>query len=172
MKPAEDDELEEEAEWIYRNAFSTPTISMQVEPNCEAWSLLLCMLKDPSGDDGSCSRKAQTIWIVEQPLISAGRALAPLLKSKRPWISWGTSTLRYSYETNQAKLKMSRLMDGCINLPLLPSTLQVPFIAFYRKEYVEPELNINDLWKVWQWDEKVRASCIWILWECIQSVAF
>lgn len=33
---------------------------------------------------------------------------------------------------------------------------QVPFIAFYRKEYVEPELNINDLWKVWQWDEKVQ----------------
>jgi len=30
VKPAEDDELEEEAEWIYRNAFSTPTISMQV----------------------------------------------------------------------------------------------------------------------------------------------
>ncbi|CAB1315856.1 unnamed protein product, partial [Coregonus sp. 'balchen'] len=50
VKPAEDNELEEEAEWIYRNAFSTPTISMQ--------------------------------------------------------------------------------------------------------EYVEPELNINDLWKVWQWDEK------------------
>lgn len=34
-------------------------------------------------------------------------------------------------------------------------SFQVPFIAFYRKEYVEPELNINDLWKVWQWDEKV-----------------
>lgn len=32
---------------------------------------------------------------------------------------------------------------------------QVPFIAFYRKEYVEPELHINDLWRVWQWDEKV-----------------
>lgn len=31
VKPAEDDELEEEAEWIYRNAFSTPTISMQVK---------------------------------------------------------------------------------------------------------------------------------------------
>lgn len=37
--------------------------------------------------------------------------------------------------------------------------LQVPFIAFYRKEYVEPELNINDLWKVWQWDEKVNSLC-------------
>ena len=35
------------------------------------------------------------------------------------------------------------------------SRRQVPFIAFYRKEYVEPELNINDLWKVWHWDEKV-----------------
>lgn len=21
---------------------------------------------------------------------------------------------------------------------------------------MEPELNINDLWKVWQWDEKVK----------------
>lgn len=37
----------------------------------------------------------------------------------------------------------------------MPLSYQVPFIAFYRKEYVEPELNINDLWKVWQWDEKV-----------------
>lgn len=33
--------------------------------------------------------------------------------------------------------------------------LQVPFIANYRKEYIEPELNIEDLWKIWEWDEKV-----------------
>jgi len=32
---------------------------------------------------------------------------------------------------------------------------QVPFIAFYRKEHIEPDLKINDLWKIWQWDEKV-----------------
>ncbi len=32
---------------------------------------------------------------------------------------------------------------------------EVPFVAFYRKEYVEQELGINDLWKVYQWDEKV-----------------
>ncbi|MFH4974474.1 hypothetical protein AB6A40_001183 [Gnathostoma spinigerum] len=31
---------------------------------------------------------------------------------------------------------------------------EVPFIAFYRKEYVESCLVINDLWKVYQWDEK------------------
>lgn len=34
-------------------------------------------------------------------------------------------------------------------------TLEVPFIAFYRKEYVQPELNINDLWKVYKYDAKV-----------------
>lgn len=33
--------------------------------------------------------------------------------------------------------------------------MQVPFIANYRKEYIEPELNIEDLWKIWEWDEKV-----------------
>jgi len=33
--------------------------------------------------------------------------------------------------------------------------VQVPFIANYRKEYVEPELNTDDLWKIWEYDEKV-----------------
>ena len=33
---------------------------------------------------------------------------------------------------------------------------EVPFIAFYRKEYVDPELLITDLWQVFQWDEKVN----------------
>lgn len=37
MKSAEDDELEEEADWIYRNAFATPTISLQVK-DC-GWEL-------------------------------------------------------------------------------------------------------------------------------------
>lgn len=25
---------------------------------------------------------------------------------------------------------------------------------------MEPELNINDLWKVWQWDEKVNENML------------
>lgn len=37
VKPAEDDELEEEAEWIFRHGFSTLTISMQVK----VWKLHL-----------------------------------------------------------------------------------------------------------------------------------
>ena len=32
---------------------------------------------------------------------------------------------------------------------------EVPFIAFYRKEYVMPELKVNDLWKVYKYDGKV-----------------
>lgn len=38
--------------------------------------------------------------------------------------------------------------------------LEVPFIAFYRKEYVQPELNINDLWKVYKYDAKVSLKPI------------
>ncbi|VDN42243.1 unnamed protein product, partial [Gongylonema pulchrum] len=37
---------------------------------------------------------------------------------------------------------------------------KVPFIAFYRKEYVESCLVINDLWKVYQWDEKVCSFLV------------
>ena len=34
-------------------------------------------------------------------------------------------------------------------------SFEVPFIANYRKEYVEPELDVHDLWTIWQSDEKV-----------------
>ncbi|XP_061104360.1 transcription elongation factor SPT6 [Conger conger] len=97
VKPAEDEELEEEADWIYRNAFSTPTISMQ-----ESTDYL------DRGQTSSFSRK-------------------------------GPSTIQ----------KIKEALNFMRN-----QHFEVPFIAFYRKEYVEPELNINDLWKVWQWDEK------------------
>jgi len=30
----------------------------------------------------------------------------------------------------------------------------VPFIGSYRKEYIEPELTMDDLWKVYEYDEK------------------
>lgn len=32
--------------------------------------------------------------------------------------------------------------------------LEVPFIAYYRKEYFRDELDINDLWLIYKWDEK------------------
>lgn len=32
--------------------------------------------------------------------------------------------------------------------------LEVPFICFYRKEYVQPELSTDDLWEVYRFDAK------------------
>lgn len=40
---------------------------------------------------------------------------------------------------------------------------EVPFIAFYRKEYVESSLHMSDLWKVYQYDEKVSSKPILFL---------
>lgn len=98
IKSAEDDELEEEADWIYRNAFSTLTISQQES----------CDYLERGQVGSSFSRK-------------------------------GPSTIQ----------KIREALNFMRN-----QHFEVPFIAFYRKEYVEPELNINDLWRVWQWDEK------------------
>ncbi|KFU87702.1 Transcription elongation factor SPT6, partial [Chaetura pelagica] len=98
VKSAEDDELEEEADWIYRNAFATPTISLQES----------CDYLDRGQASSSFSRK-------------------------------GPSTIQ----------KIKEALNFMRN-----QHFEVPFIAFYRKEYVEPELHINDLWRVWQWDEK------------------
>lgn len=50
----------------------------------------------------------------------------------------------------QAVAKIKQALDFMRN-----ENFEVPFIAFYRKEYVQPELNINDLWKVYKFDEKV-----------------
>ena len=36
-------------------------------------------------------------------------------------------------------------------------SFEVPYIANYRREYIEPELDIHDLWKIYQWDEKVKC---------------
>ncbi len=32
---------------------------------------------------------------------------------------------------------------------------EIPYIATYRQEYIEPEINHDDLWKILYWDEKV-----------------
>lgn len=37
---------------------------------------------------------------------------------------------------------------------------EVPFIAFYRKEHIEPLLMLPDLWKIYEYDEKVRCDVL------------
>lgn len=88
------DELDLEAEWIYKQAFSRPTISVQ---------------------DSHLNEEAKE------------RA------RKGP----------------QTVGKIKKALDFMRN-----QHFEVPFISFYRKEYVLPELNINDLWKVYKFDVK------------------
>lgn len=89
--PENSTELEDEAEWIYKQAFTKSTISNR----SEEWT---------NGDE------------------------------RKPSSAIG---------------KIKQALDFMRN-----QQLEVPFIAFYRKEYVQPELNINDLWKVYQYDAK------------------
>ncbi|KAG8224517.1 hypothetical protein J437_LFUL004208 [Ladona fulva] len=92
--PEGSDELDDEADWIYKQAFCRPSISSQ---------------DGPRGNENQERLK------------------------KGP----------------QTAGKIKKALDFMRN-----QHLEVPFIAFYRKEYVQPELNINDLWKVYKYDEK------------------
>ncbi|KAM6118684.1 LOW QUALITY PROTEIN: transcription elongation factor SPT6 [Phoenicopterus ruber ruber] len=121
VKSAEDDELEEEADWIYRNAFATPTISLQESSDY--------LDRGQASSSFSCK---------------------------------GPSTIQ----------KIKEALNFMRN-----QHFEVPFIAFYRKEYVEPELHINDLWRVWQWDEKwtqlkIRKQNLTRLFEKMQAYQY
>ncbi|GIX74854.1 transcription elongation factor SPT6 [Caerostris extrusa] len=93
---ADDDEIAEEAEWIFKQAFSINTISIQ------------------EGEH-------------------AGTGHQPIAGRKNP----------------SAVGKIREALKFIRN-----ELFEVPFIAFYRKESVEPDLNINDLWTVYRFDEK------------------
>ncbi|XP_076167976.1 transcription elongation factor SPT6 [Ptiloglossa arizonensis] len=88
------DELDLEAEWIYKQAFCQPTISVQ---------------------DAHLNEEAKE-------------------RAKK-----GLQTVG----------KIKKALDFMRN-----QNFEVPFISFYRKEYVLPELNINDLWKIYKFDTK------------------
>lgn len=90
--PEGTNELDDEAEWIYKQAFLKPSVSTQ----------------DTAPDGRDRTRKpSSTVGKIKQAL---------------------------DFMRNQQ--------------------LEVPFIAFYRKEYVQPELNMNDLWQVYNYDAK------------------
>lgn len=96
--PDDSNELDDEAEWIYKQAFCKPAVS-----NIDAH-------------------------------------LSPEAREKQ---RKGPQTIG----------KIKKALDFMRN-----QQLEVPFIAFYRKEYVQPELNINDLWKVYKFDAKVSMN--------------
>ncbi|XP_064619005.1 transcription elongation factor SPT6-like [Lineus longissimus] len=99
VQATDEGELEEEAEWIYKQAFQTPPLSVQDMEQFETRE--------------------------------------------------GGSFEKYSLKGPGTVEKIREALNFMRN-----QQFEVPFIAFYRKEYVEPELNINDLWRVWHFDEK------------------
>lgn len=58
-----------------------------------------------------------------------------------------------NWEEDKKRVNTVKKIRDALNF-MRNQQFEVPFIAFYRKEYVEPELNINDLWKVYTWDER------------------
>lgn len=95
---ASEEELNNEAEWIFRNAFHTNTISVH-NPEAE--------------------------YTDEKHAPIAGRKSVTVVD------------------------KIKETLNFIRN-----KKYEVPFIAFYRKEYVQSELSINDLWVIYKWDEK------------------
>ncbi|CAG5108685.1 Similar to Spt6: Transcription elongation factor SPT6 (Drosophila melanogaster) [Cotesia congregata] len=88
------DELDQESEWIYKQAFSQTKILQQVEDYS-------------SGFDDFQSKGPESVEKIKNVL---------------------------NFMRNQH--------------------FEVPFILFYRKEEIQPDLNINDLWKIYQFDAK------------------
>lgn len=101
--PDDSSELDDEAEWIYKQAFCKPTVSN-----------------------------------IDAHLSSEARE-----KQRKGPLAIG---------------KIKKALDFMRN-----QQLEVPFIAFYRKEYVQPELNINDLWKVYKYDAKVNSFYVLLI---------
>ncbi|UYV64595.1 SUPT6H, partial [Cordylochernes scorpioides] len=68
----------------------------------------------------------------------------------RPTLSQQDMTIICDEE--KAKQKMLSIVD---TIKFIRNQhFDIPFIAFYRKENIEPDLTIQDLWTVYKWDEK------------------
>ncbi|XP_028156739.1 transcription elongation factor SPT6 [Ostrinia furnacalis] len=89
-------------------------------------------------EEGSTELEDEAEWIYKQAFLKAPVSKADSQEA-RERSRRGSSTIT----------KIRQALDFMRN-----QTLEVPFIAFYRKEYVQPELNINDLWKVYKYDAK------------------
>ncbi|XP_077995239.1 transcription elongation factor SPT6-like isoform X2 [Glandiceps talaboti] len=101
VRPTEEYELDEEAEWIHKHAFVTLPVTQQD---------------------------------MSDPLSSEASQVGGTLHNNKSPETVGKIKEALNFIRNQQ--------------------FEVPFISFYRKEYVEPELNIYDLWKIYHWDEK------------------
>ncbi|XP_072949426.1 transcription elongation factor SPT6 [Epargyreus clarus] len=89
-------------------------------------------------EEGSTELEDEAEWIYKQAFVKAPVSKADSQESRER-----------SRRSSSTVVKIRQALDFMRN-----QTLEVPFIAFYRKEYVQPELSINDLWKVYKYDAK------------------
>uniref|UniRef100_A0A670YW18 SPT6 homolog, histone chaperone and transcription elongation factor n=1 Tax=Pseudonaja textilis TaxID=8673 RepID=A0A670YW18_PSETE len=107
-----------------------------------------------------------------QPVYSPSPPPALLPQESSDYLDRGQSSSSFSRKGPSTIQKIKEALNFMRN-----QHFEVPFIAFYRKEYVEPELHINDLWRVWQWDEKwtqlkIRKQNLTRLFEKMQAYQY
>nr|CAD7195384.1 unnamed protein product [Timema douglasi] len=194
--PDGSEELEEESEWIYKQAFCKQSISVQEILKEEImtrgkkfmqgelhWNRpLTCLIILEKEDDTLLSDELTSQKIHSGIRKKEAAAISPpvhkascILKEsldrhfnggKYHFTRFSSSSRLKVYKTSKdghsSHEARERAKKGPQTIGKIKKALEfirnqhfeVPFIAFYRKEYVQPELNINDLWKVYKYDEK------------------
>lgn len=100
---------------------------------CQLRGIAVC----PS-DDGELDEEAE--WVYKHAFVT------PPLSTQH----YHNNDATYSHTKGLSTVSKIR---EALNL-MRNQQFEVPFIAFYRKEYIDPELNITDLWRIFTWDEK------------------
>ncbi|XP_026576952.1 transcription elongation factor SPT6 [Pseudonaja textilis] len=125
-----------------------------------------------SEDDVGRKKRKRREALERQPVYSPSPPPALLPQESSDYLDRGQSSSSFSRKGPSTIQKIKEALNFMRN-----QHFEVPFIAFYRKEYVEPELHINDLWRVWQWDEKwtqlkIRKQNLTRLFEKMQAYQY
>lgn len=192
ITPANDEELDEEAEWIYKAAFITRDAAKKAATVQKVPDSVAAPVESEANWDDDWDKQtvipgpAQTTvgpvggdenWETDDDWAKTGgtagaAASAPIPRPAGTVVgedNWdeeewgapskpkpaGAATPGQTVEKPQEEVKPQIIPKIRKALEFMRNQLfEVPFIAFYRKEYVLPDLSINDLWKIYRLDAK------------------
>jgi len=187
--PAGDEELDEEAEWIFKLAFNKKELAQMVEKQKAAvaaegqggnqesnwdedWDAQTAFPAPApthagttiGGEENWEAPAASVVSRVQKSVLGGdenwededwdkegGGNMPAAAKSMVSGIHGEDKSVIQVQEEAKPKIipKIRKALEFMRN-----HHLEVPFIAFYRKEYVEPELKISDLWKIYRLDAR------------------
>jgi hypothetical protein len=190
LVPANEEELDEEAEWIFKLAFNKKELAQIVEKSKAAasadapggnpdanwdedWDAQTAIPAPAATTVGTTVGGADEDWETA-PATTISRAPKTVLGGDENWEEDDWDKEGKDAQPGPAKSMVSGILGeekSVIQVQeeakpkIIPKIrkaleflrnqhLEVPFIAFYRKEYVEPELRINDLWKIYRLDAR------------------